>query len=77
MVEINEMKIRVPDMSESGAATLGRAVSEGMAYHFNDSLTTDKTIGSINIQLKIDNNVSEADLTEMILERLMQQLNQI
>ncbi|GAB4424657.1 MAG: hypothetical protein OHK0039_41950 [Bacteroidia bacterium] len=72
-MEIQEMVLRIPGMSEREGRQLASEVSQGLLQHVG-KITTGGQIGDIDLQLQVSGELSQQQLARQIVEAIIQRL---
>jgi hypothetical protein len=73
MLEVEEIKIKLPSMSHDAARNLGEAVANRLMLGIPDSVQSG-AIGSIQVRLNIDEGLSEGKMAEQIAGQILKEL---
>ena len=73
MIQIDELVLRVPGMSNDEGRRLGQEVAERVSAQLPES-SSDQRIGELTIRLTTSPGASRSQLAEAIAEQILQQL---
>jgi len=73
MLEVEEIKIKVPSMSQEAARNLGEAVAQRLMAGLPDN-TPSGALGSLNIKMNAENNISESVMAGQIATQILKEL---
>ena len=73
MLEVEEIKIKLPSMSQDAARNLGEAVANQLMLGIPDSVQSG-AIGSIQVRLNIDEGMSEEKMADKIARQILKEL---
>lgn len=76
MIEINEMLIKVPGMTEAAAGTMAAGIAGKMAAMIPAD-AGNKNIGELNIKLSLPPGTGGDAMADSIARQILQQLNMI